>query len=69
MKKMKSLSRSERENNLILGGIIMTNDVLNVIKSRRSIRAYKSDEIETEKLNAVPAEKPAKRKDNYIVTV
>ena len=31
----------------------MTNDVLDTIKSRRSIRAYKSDEIETEKLNAV----------------
>ncbi len=31
----------------------MTNEVLNVIKSRRSIRAYKSDEIEAEKLNAI----------------
>ncbi len=38
----------------------MSNEVLNTIKARRAVRAYKPD--------GAPAE-AAKRKDNYIVRV
>ena len=38
---------------VFIGGINMTNEVLNTIKTRRSVRAYKSDAVPEELLNAV----------------
>lgn len=46
----------------------MENNFLSLIKTRRSVRAYKSEPVPSKALDAVlEASQPAARKQNYIV--
>ena len=38
---------------LLIGGFIMTNEVLKTIRSRRSVRAYKKDAVPQELLGEI----------------